>query len=108
MDHPDAAELIAIALARFHAEILPVVPPERRLVALMIANALGIAERELTGSGGSTRAAALVALVGESAESGSGLAADLRRGRWDDDADMHRLLLQDAKARVAIANPRYS
>jgi hypothetical protein len=97
MDRPDAAELIAIALARFRAEILPVVPAEQRLTALMIANALGIAGREQTAPGD-----------GILGETGAGFVADMRSGRWDDDAEMHRLLLQDAKARVAIANPRYA
>ncbi len=108
MDRPDAAELIAIALASFRAEILPAVPADKRLAALMIANALGIAERELTGRGNGTLAAELAALIGATAEAIPGFIADLRRGRWDADADMYRLLLQDAKARVAIANPRYS
>jgi hypothetical protein len=97
MDRPDAAELIAIALARFRDEILSVVPAEQRLTALMIANALGIAGRELTVPGD-----------GILGETGAGFVADMRRGRWDGDAEMYRLLLQDAKARVAIANPRYS
>jgi hypothetical protein len=108
MDRPDAAELVAIALARFRTEILPAVPAEMRLTALMIANALGIAERELTGRDDGTLAASMVALIGETAEFIPGFVADLRRGRWDDHADMHRLLLEDAKARLAIANPRYS
>jgi hypothetical protein len=108
MDRPDAAELIAIALASFRADILPAVPPEKRLAALLIGNALGIAERELTGRGQGTIAGSVAALIGETAESVAAFVADLRRGRWDADADMHRRLLQDAKARVAIANPRYS
>jgi hypothetical protein len=108
MDRPDAAELIAIALASFRAEILPTVPPEKRLAGLMIANALGIAERELTRAQNGTLAAALLALIGGTAETVAGFIADLRRGHWDGDAAMHRLLLQDAKARLAIANPRYS
>jgi hypothetical protein len=108
MDRPDAAELVAIALASFRAEVLPVIPPEKRLAALMIANALGIAERELAGQEKATLAASVAALIGETAEVVPAFVADLRRGRWDADADMHRRLLQDAKARVAIANPRYS
>jgi hypothetical protein len=97
MDRPDAAELIAVALARFRAEILTVVPAEQRLTALMIANALGIAGRELTAPGD-----------GILGETGASFVADMRGGRWDGDVEMHRLLLQDAKARVAIANPRYA
>ena len=102
------AELLAIALASFRAEMLPAVPPEKRLAALMIAHALGIAERELMARREGALAASPAPLIGETAESVRGFIADLRRGRWDDDADMHRRLLQDARARVAIANPRYS
>jgi hypothetical protein len=108
MDRPDAAELIAIVLARYREEILPMVPADRRLAALMIANALGIAERELAAGDGGTVAAAFATVVGATADAVPAFVADLRRGRWDDDADLHRLLLQDAKTRVAIANPRYS
>ena len=53
-----AADLIAIALKTFRDEVLPGVPAEARLTALMLANALGIAERELR-----TRAAVAGGLV---------------------------------------------
>ena len=46
-DEPDARGLVAIALQSFRDSILPVVPAEQRFEALMIANALSIAEREL-------------------------------------------------------------
>ncbi|WP_207460455.1 DUF6285 domain-containing protein [Azospirillum sp. SYSU D00513] len=48
LDTPDAAGLIAIALKTFRETVLPAVPAEQRFAALMIANALSIAERELT------------------------------------------------------------
>ena len=46
-DDPDARDLVAIALRSFREAILPVVPANQRFTALMIANALGVAEREL-------------------------------------------------------------
>ncbi|MFX8324082.1 hypothetical protein ABTL43_20040, partial [Acinetobacter baumannii] len=45
---PDAAGLIAIALHTYRETVLPVVPADRRFAALMIANALAIAQRQLT------------------------------------------------------------
>lgn len=46
-DHPDGAELLQAARALLRDSVLPALPPEQRHNALMIANALGIAERQL-------------------------------------------------------------
>ena len=46
-DEPDARGLVSIALQTFRDSVLPAIPAERRFEALMIANALSIAEREL-------------------------------------------------------------
>jgi hypothetical protein len=43
---PDAHDLLATALEAFRADVLPVVPAEKRYAALMIANALTMAARE--------------------------------------------------------------
>ena len=43
---PTAGELLAIARQRFQEDILPHLPEARRYTALMIANVMGIAERE--------------------------------------------------------------
>jgi tRNA C32,U32 (ribose-2'-O)-methylase TrmJ len=42
-----ARDLIAIALETLRADLLPNIPADKRYTALMIANALAIAEREL-------------------------------------------------------------
>ncbi|WP_157264839.1 DUF6285 domain-containing protein [Azohydromonas aeria] len=46
-DHPDGAELLQAARALLRDAVLPALPAEQRHNALMIANALGIAERQL-------------------------------------------------------------
>ncbi|NML15603.1 DUF6285 domain-containing protein [Azohydromonas caseinilytica] len=46
-DHPDGAELLAAARALLRDTLLPALPAEHRHAALMIANAMGIAERQL-------------------------------------------------------------
>jgi hypothetical protein len=46
-DHPDGAELLQAARALLRDTLLPALPAEHRHAALMIANAMGIAERQL-------------------------------------------------------------
>ncbi len=46
-DHPDGAELLQAARALLRDSVLPALPAEQRHAALMIANAMGIAERQL-------------------------------------------------------------
>ncbi|MCE2510566.1 MAG: hypothetical protein J4G10_06280 [Alphaproteobacteria bacterium] len=49
-DRPTAAELLEAALEAFTRELLPETPKEKRYVALMIANAIGIVARDLATS----------------------------------------------------------
>jgi hypothetical protein len=113
-DEPDARGLVAIALKSFREAILPVVPAEQRFTALMIANALGMAERELA-AGASAEpalASAVGALLGEEGE----LAALLPRlctaidaGAFDAphrQADLRAVLTEVTRARLAVSNPK--
>jgi hypothetical protein len=45
--YPDARELLNIARDTFLQRLLPLIPDSARYDALMVANALGIASREL-------------------------------------------------------------
>ncbi|WP_029011206.1 DUF6285 domain-containing protein [Azospirillum halopraeferens] len=120
---PDARRLLAAALDAYRAEVLPVVPPERRYTALMIANAMAIAARELDGldAAGHAMMAAMIPLVGSDAdESLSGaalsdrvdalqrrLCADIAAGAYDRDAGaLLDCLDATVRARLAIANPK--
>lgn len=98
-DRPDAAELLAIARATLIAEIVPALSGEQRLTGLMVANALGMAEREMAARAPQPNAEA------EAAE--RTLAGRIRTGACDADRGIHDRLLHDAEARVAISNPRY-
>jgi hypothetical protein len=94
VDRPDAAELIAVARETFRQEILPFMKDEQRLTALMILNALAIAERELRNPApGILDAEPLIHAI--------------RAGRHDDDRELCAALLADARARAAIADPRH-
>ncbi|MBM3628815.1 MAG: hypothetical protein FJX21_13445 [Alphaproteobacteria bacterium] len=93
-DHPDAAGLLAAAREEFAREIQPFLKDDLRLSGLMIASALSMAERELRRPpDGFLDAWPLVHA--------------LRAGRHDGDGNLHARLLDDARRRLAIANPRY-
>lgn len=93
-DHPDAAGLIASARSAFVAEIQPFLRDDLKVTALMIVNALSIAERELrTPPQGLLDAWPLVHAI--------------RAGAHDGDAGLHARLRNDAAERLSVANPRY-
>lgn len=122
--NPDARDLLQIAASTFRADVLPHVAPEARFAALMVANALEIAERELTGldAAGHSMLAALALLYGEDAD--DGLSGDDLRRRVE--ALQHRLCIEIAagdfdhdgqdvlmdsleaivRARLGISNPK--
>lgn len=120
-DHPDARSLVEQALADFKAHVLPLIPREQRLTSLMIANALGIASRELANGTAADqqaadRAGALLASIGETAIAGESAAQTLTRlcaaitaGKLDDiqqTASLRPMLMDLAKARVGISHPK--
>lgn len=93
-DRPDAAELLAIIRQVFARDLQPALPPDLRVTGLMVANALGIAERELR-------------LPRPGIIDARPLVHALRAGRHDGDRDLHNILFDDALTRVAATNPRY-
>jgi len=116
-DRPTGAELLAIAAQVLRWEVLPMVPPDKRLETLMVLRAMAIAGREFEDAGSAAReaAAAIDALYaaesdGTSEPDRARLAADIRAGRFDA-ADraraLHAMLLADAIRRLRLANPKY-
>ncbi|MCG5241835.1 DUF6285 domain-containing protein [Azospirillum doebereinerae] len=113
-DEPDARDLVAIALRSFRETILPLVPAEQRFTALMIANALATAERELAAgtSAEPALAAAVGGLLGETGDLSTlapRLCAAIGEGRFDDDepqAALRRVLFDLTRARMAVSNPK--
>ncbi len=90
-DRPDAKELIEIARATLAAEVLPFLPPDKRVTGLMIASAMAIAARELAASLPAVPAAKV---------------ADIRSGHHDTDKSLYEALLAEARARALISNPK--
>jgi hypothetical protein len=112
-DRPTGAELLDLAREAFQRDILPALPDDRRLAALMILNVMGIAGREIAAGAAPRRqlAARLAGLYGPGEPDGlfRRLAAEIRAGAFDEGAprDAARELLWDlAKAKARAANPR--
>lgn len=121
---PDAFALLKIAVSTLRNEVLPHVAPEARYAALMVANAIAIAERELLGldAAGHSMLAALIPLYGEDADAAlSGeelntrvdalqhrLCIEIAAGDFDQDGQgmLMESLEAIVKARLAIANPK--
>ncbi|HYD66840.1 DUF6285 domain-containing protein [Azospirillum sp.] len=113
-DDPGARDLVAIALKTFREAVLPVVPAEQRFAALMIANALGMAERELAAGAGAepALAAAVGALLGEAGDLPAllpRLCAAIDAGSFDApdrQAGLRAVLAEVTRARLAVSNPK--
>jgi hypothetical protein len=122
-DRPNGAELLKIARDALTRELAAELPENRRYLALMIANAMAIAARELVLGDGADRAE-LTSLrmlfedrgldtsedVADRLEAlNRRLCAEIRTGKFDGGADEARLrdhLRRSAEARVAISNPK--
>ena len=96
-DRANAAELLAVARAAIGGEIARSLPDDKRLDALMAANALGIAAREIE-----ARAA-----TPETHARARALCADIRAGAFDAHSGLAGALRENARIRTAIANPKY-
>jgi hypothetical protein len=115
---PAAADLIAIAREAILAEIAPSLPEAKRYVALMAANALAIAARDLAPPADGAEAARLASLLGEREtadtpeslrEATAALAGRIREGRFDEGEARSRLLAHLSavtRARLAVSNPK--
>jgi hypothetical protein len=117
---PSSRDLLEIARATLLAEIAPALPEAQRYGALMAANALAIAARELTApDAGAAELARLAALLPQWAPPGDGhealregtarLAARIRAGAFDEGPAREALLAhlrETVRARLATSNPR--
>lgn len=121
-DRPNARDLLEIAREVLQQKLLPRLPDAARYDALMVANALANAERELAAGEAPLLAERerLAAIYGEPAEPAAGpaleaaldrlnrrLVADIRAGRFDGDAAVQRHLLAVAVDAVRESNPKY-
>lgn len=113
---PDAAELLIIARQELLSQILPEVDESLKYQVLMIANAMKIANRELT-AGSTIEHQSHEALAQfyrsrapEHADNANEqqLADDLRNRRFEDDSNgLHQLLLTLTENKLTLSNPKY-
>lgn len=122
---PAGADLLETARTILRKELLPALPPAQRHLALMVANAMGIAARQLEAGETAQRReleqlAQLLALAppdtGASLESeqdrlGDALHAAIRAGHADPGAPLHdalgAFLRATCRRRVQESNPKY-
>lgn len=124
-DRPEGRLLLDIARRVLLEELVPLLPEDRRLDGLMVANAMAIAAREQEAGGAPLREALarLAAIYGEqvpatlSDEAANDmlerlnrrLAGEIRAGAFDSGAKREALLAHlraTTRARLAITNPK--
>ena len=110
-EQPTGAELLAIAREVLRKELLPLLPKDRQYDALMIANAMGIAERQLREgeAPAQVEAAQLGALLqaqGDLATLSRQLACEIRSGLLDESLPAQDLLWRMTLQRVRESAPR--
>ncbi|MBL8653430.1 MAG: phosphotransferase, partial [Alphaproteobacteria bacterium] len=96
-DRADAVELLGIARDTLTKNLLSLLPEEKRLDSLMVANALSIAAREFEKTASPRIDPA----------SGKNLVAAIRAGKHDGDQGLAGALREDARKRTSLANPKY-
>jgi hypothetical protein len=110
-EHPDGAGLLAIAREVLRKELLPLLPKEKAYDALMIANAISIAERQLQ-AGESAQMQERVALAGllgmqaDLADLNREFARRIRAGDFDDAAVAKTILWESTVQRVRESAPK--
>jgi len=110
-EHPDGAALLAMAREVLRKELLPLLPKEKTYDALMLINAIGIAERQLQFGEQPQRAekAELCALLDEEgslAELNRSFARKIREGEFDSRAAARQLLWDATVQRVRESSPK--
>ena len=102
-DNTKGERLLETARAVLRDQLLPALPSHQRHAALMVANAMAIAARELDRRSDP-------AADGARAAADRQLCASIRAGHADAGAaarQVHARLLADTRARVEVSNPRF-
>ena len=117
-DHPNALELIRIAHQTLASDVLPNAKPEHLYALRMIANALGIAIRELEShdANAASETSGLNALYRETKDTedlharNRQFAQDIRSGAFESsgaqEADLRQHLVATARAKLVVAYPK--
>lgn len=113
-DQPDGADLLAIARAELLRDVLPILPANLKYKALMIANAMAIAQRQFhnTSEISAIEIRQITALFTDVPdELHAGLCQRIREGIFDLGSDNHRqmfgVLTSMALSKLAESNPRF-
>lgn len=112
LERPHAPDLLETARVALMEELLPALPEPQRLVARMVANAMGIAAREaaLDGSVLAGLRARAAALAGDATDPLRAFARAIRAGAFDPGMPLHgeaAALLRDlARLRCAVSAPK--
>jgi len=119
-DRPQGHELLAIAAKTFREQLLPALPDEKKYAAMMLLNALSIAERQLANGEDTLHAevGALSAALGIAVPADAALNAQLgtlnralaqriRKGGADDAPELQQLLWAITLQKVRESSPRY-
>lgn len=106
-DRPNGADLLDVARRALLDEIAPALSGRQRYVALMVANAIGIAQREIAEGDASRRAweraASAASIAGD--DPIPALAASIREGRHDADPALYGALCETAEVAARIWKP---
>jgi hypothetical protein len=106
-DHPSGAALLDVARRALLEDVAPGLTGRTRYVALMVANAIGIAMREIEGA--DTTARAWEAALGQLGETGddplAALVAAIRAGAHDGDATLYAALRDTTNVAAEIWKP---
>jgi hypothetical protein len=110
-ERPDGADLLAVAREVLRRELLPLLPKEKAYDALMVANAMGIAERQLRQGEEPMRQerealAGLLAGSGDLAALNREFARRIRAGDFDTNADAARILRESVLQRLRESAPK--
>lgn len=110
-ENPDGAELLAIAREVLRNELLPLLPKEKTYDALMIINAMGIAERQLRRGDNPAheehgQLMELLGREGDLAVLSRDFSVGIRAGKFDDNAKAKALLWEITRQRVLESAPR--
>lgn len=119
-DRPQGHELLAIAAKTFREQLLPALPEEKKYAAMMLLNALSIAERQLANGEEALHAEveALSAALGIAVPADASLNAQLgtlnralaqriRKGGAEDAPELQQLLWAITLQKVRESGPRY-
>lgn len=117
IDQPDGAELLAVARRALLDTLLPSLPANHAYTALMIANAMAIAGRELQSACHPAYRASdaiqafyqEIDLADPPAADETGLAQLIRQREINQahQCRLHQLLLETTRMRLQVSNPKY-